>query len=253
MIPKGVRVAKNGTMWHPRPTKSLLEFMDNHFERIDNNSWRPKGNATSYKDAGIKIKSKAYIIGKGPTLDKVVSGEIKLDPSYSIVTVNDACNPLAKAGFKIDFTVVADAGPIYIDPTVTVICSTQAQSCHADPYIFSSRELGLPTNMIGGGVAITLASYYGAKECVGVAFDAVQSGNITYAKSLGHDPINSTESYRNHGPMLEKSAKQAKIKFSYLDLSSSYTQQQLSLHPQEHYEHEDSQPYTDSQPKKAFS
>lgn len=234
-LPKGIRTAPDFTYWHPRPTKEICKIMDEQFDRVGGKRWAHRRSDKTWNELP-KLKSKvAYLIGKGPSLDAIVNGSYTLE-AYPIITVNEACNPLIEAGIDVRFTVCCDANKDYAyKPNATIVCAQSAQYVYPDAYTFKGQDIKIAPGTISAGAAIALLARLGVTEIICIGFDASQNGDISYAKSLGYGPSNDTQRYRGHSTEMQRIAEREKIKLSFPEMPSSYKEQPLQLHLQEHH------------------
>ena len=182
----GIRQAPDGSFWHPRPSKELCKDLDSRYVKLDHNRWTLVASHTkSYKLLRPVFEGQTvYLVGKGPSLDKVEPGLFP-DPKCPIIAINDSVTVIASLGLKnplygiqIDAT---DLGIKYQPMILESLCV----SLYDAGYEFSRASLGLNNNALSAECALKILNLFNASEVIMIGFDAITDHKGGYAKKLG--------------------------------------------------------------------
>lgn len=169
-----------------------MEFNKN-MKFVGDNKWLPKniGRPLSFFKNLFK-DSPCYVVGKGPSLDKIRSTDFKSD--VPIFCLNHSINVI-EAIFNYCrpnlFCVQQDAsvGEECIPKTGTHLLSVNAQGWNPTATLYDSADFGEHTSIISVVAAVKLAKYMGCNHFTLLAFDAMKNKNTDYAKCIGRKPV----------------------------------------------------------------
>jgi hypothetical protein len=183
----------DNSVFLPKRDKEIEAYLDAHHIRTPNElRWYLKPqDATPLDQLRPFFDGKiVYIIGKGPSLDKL--GTRHFEPDHPIICINDSVHRIE--GLDLSNPIFVIQQDTWLKDRcrpkqATLIVSPQAAYLYEDiknKYIFNQIELGITKQTITVCWGIQLAKYYGAINLIFLAFDAFTIGNTDYANSIGY-------------------------------------------------------------------
>lgn len=192
MAPPRVRRHIDGSLWIPRGDRQLEKTMDAQYIRVPGAlRWFPKGYNKALSEHEDKYKdSEVYILGKGPSLDRITPEVFGGSP---IICVNDSIKKINKMAIKNDVFVIQqdislreECRPSNTEHTL--ILSDQCKGWYADyrnRILVKPESLGIEISGPTVVLAIYIAKILGASKINFVAFDAID-GDCKYADVVGY-------------------------------------------------------------------
>jgi hypothetical protein len=195
--------------------KLVAEFNCKYEKVAGENVWFPKNTGGSYTQFENQfIGKKAYVIGKGPSLDTLVRIE---DENCLIFALNQAIHVVEKLQQNWNgllFCVQQDATlqDKCIPKNAIHLLSESAKGWNPNAVLFNMSNFGVRENCITAVATIKLAKYMGVKDFTFLAFDACKTKNTSYAKTIGGKPPK-PEQFLKHKAWMEKELKDCKYSF----------------------------------------
>jgi len=246
----------DGSFTIPRKHKEAEAFLDLNFRRIAGElRWVKRAFEPESLDSLKPLFNgkKCYIIGKGPSLDRLTRNAFA-EEDAPVIALNEAIHKVETLGLKNPlFALQQDAGlhATCRPKTASILVSTNAQHWYADArnkYIFDSRKMGLSGSQLAVICAIEIAKSLGAKSFDLICFDACVNKEIAYAKCIGYEPTRGGDPKRflNHRKHIEKHIKGFVVNWviptTRPSPTSSYTPLKQQEHPEEHRERVHAEP-----------
>ena len=184
-----VRTMKNGNMFLPKSHKETEEMMDSKYLRHGKDLiWYPHSKDPNHLvDDNIFSHKPCYIVGKGPSLDKIDGGYFL--PRNPIICINESIHVIERLGLASPlYCIQQDVGlkgscrPINAKMWV----SYEAKDYYLDysnKNIFMVEDYG-SHGMYTSMLAIEMAQRFGATRLEMLGFDACVCGDVTYAESI---------------------------------------------------------------------
>ncbi len=195
---KGVKVNGNGDYWLPKKNKKLESVLDKLHNRVHNELlWRPKAIASIAKVHELKDKytdSLAYMIGKGPSLDRLTEKDFKIKDA-PIICLNESIHKIEELDIPNPlYTIQQDAKlkETCWSKKGAMVISYLTQSWyheHPNVYDYSPKDFGLSNTKhpISGAMGVYFAKFIGIKEMKLLAFDSMNNDpELSYAESIGY-------------------------------------------------------------------
>jgi len=188
-----IRRHQDGSFWIPRPDRELEHQLNRLRVRVPGAlRWFPRGYNKELSDYEDKhVDTKAWIIGKGPSLDFLKKDD--LDGGV-VICVNDSIKKINELEVDQPVYVIQQDSNLREEcrPTNTdhiLIVNRGSKGWYADyrnrvpitPQALGVNHAG-PTVIL----AIVIAKFLGCKEICFVSFDAATDLNCDYAKIIGH-------------------------------------------------------------------
>ena len=191
---EGVRTASNGELFIPKPNKKLEAILDKKYLRQGKDlRWynHPKDKDHLVDDTIFDGRG-CYVVGKGPSLDKLDAGFFI--PSWPIICINESIHTIE--GLKI-------TNPVYCiqqdkglkgscrPKTAKLWVAYEAKEYYLDygnRAIFSVRDYG-SHGMFTAMLAVEMVQRFGATRLEMLAFDSCCNGDVTYASSINRSLV----------------------------------------------------------------
>lgn len=191
----GVRFPADGTLQLLRHNKRVEARLDEQLERVPNElKWRPHINeqfdVMQLKDA--YVGHKAYIVGKGPSLDKLSAADFP-DPTAPILAINEAFwkvdglvlpNPV----YLIQFDSKVDVKPTSGDLILHQNLQSKYPACNGKQYLYSEISLGCGINLTCLHALRIASRIFGCNRIDLLCFDAALTKDTGYAQVVGYTP-----------------------------------------------------------------
>jgi hypothetical protein len=191
-----VRILDDNSFIVIRPTKELRAKLDEKYQRIGKEDRWHRKHISLRTLSGMQndFQGHVYIIGKGPSLDKVTA-ELFTDKTAPIIAINESIHKIEELNlpnplycFQQDAWLTTSCQPS--GPAVKMLLKPElanfypAQQC----FYMDWRELGLEKASVSVLWVIKLVQKLGCKKLSMVAFDACMDGTLGYAKVIGTTP-----------------------------------------------------------------
>jgi hypothetical protein len=164
------------------------------------------------------VGKKAYIIGKGPSLDNLQN--VEFEEGCPVIALNESVHKAEECNVNELYMMQQDTGincrPKYATPLLHFYLR------HIYPeipvrYVFTDTNFGLKKHGLTVIVAIAAAQYMGCSEIEMVSFDACVNKDTNYAKCIGHEPVRTSsggkERFLIHRARIEAQAKNTPLKW----------------------------------------
>lgn len=184
---------EDGSFFIPRNNRELENYLDRYCIKVENRKYFPP-IMEGYSIERLKDKYKdqvAYVVGKGPSLDKLTPEYFK-EPG-PVICVNDSINLIPKLDHPIfvtqsDLNLKEDCLPK--DENVAMLLHIRLQKFYRNfhnKYFFHGSQLDPNLAGPGGAVGSCFGKYMGCKKIVLLCFDACVNKNTAYAKCVGYE------------------------------------------------------------------
>ena len=218
-LPKQAKGLPDGSIILTHERANDIKFMDLNFKRRHPNETRWLPVLTTLEEANLNFKGQTgYIIGKGPSLDKLSPNDF--DDTGPIIAVNEAIFKLEQLDLENQTFLVQDpALREFAKPTkITVILEERIcgfYRIYPNKLQYSRINMGLPHKVLSAIVAIRILKQWGVTRIVMLAFDACINEDTRYAKIVGYpsDEIRPAKRFLGHKPQLIKNL--ADIDYSF--------------------------------------
>lgn len=228
--------------------QQLQELSDKYDKAVGENVWYPRcKEGKEIKD--LFVGSRAYIVGKGPSLDYVTKDTF--DPDVPIFCINDSIYKVSQTGITNPLFVVVQDVRFKDDLAIgyPVIISHSLRYWYADQedkYIVNAPEITKVQFPITVVLATCVLKKIGVKDITYIAFDAFVNKDTHYAKCIGYSPLEfgrDVNRFLQHPHLLSSHIRGIKTKFlcpipgrqeTTPSSKSSDTLQQSPQHPVEH-------------------
>jgi SAM-dependent methyltransferase len=217
----GQRLRRNsdGSVWLARAHPKAEKYMDKHYVRVPGYlRWHyPIADPQSIKQLKDLYKGKkCYIIGKGPSLDKL--GTVDIEKGCPVIALNEAVHKAEECDVKDLYVMQQDTGincrPKYATPLLHFYLRHLYPEIR-ERYIFNDTDFGLKKHGLTVIAAIAAAQYMGCTELSLIAFDACITKQTSYAKCIGHQPVRTSsggqERFLTHRSRIEAQARDTPI------------------------------------------
>ena len=244
------RMCPDGSFFIPRARGPLVKMLDEQYVRLPNElRWMPRSFTSDSVDSlkSVFDGKQCYIVGKGPSLDKLTASDFGDDP---IIAINEAIHKVESLELDNHIYVIQQDAALRntcLPKNGSILVSVQARHWYAeqdDKIIYNAPELGLNYSSLSASCAIKLAIAGGCTDIHMLCFDACLEGILGYAECIGYDPSEGGDPARfnKHREELEKVAEDHNlIWFKVNPSESSSDKPQPSQHnPIERHEPEDS-------------
>lgn len=192
-VPHGCRILPDGTLCMIRRNPDMERAFDMKYVRIKGERrWYPIENDPIDALVGNYTGQTAYIIGKGPSLDKLTVKDFTLPGP--VLAVNESVHKIAALeltnpvyGVQQD-SLLKDAclpakGKLFVS-----FFARGAYTGNPNVIPYQPHKLGLTRTTLTAAVAVNLAKMLGCKDIVFYGFDAAMTENCDYAKCIGYQP-----------------------------------------------------------------
>lgn len=194
-LPAGVRVAADGSLFLARAKSHLITWLDARFQRIGKElRWMPQQLGMSDVCDGVLdgagYSSIGYIVGKGPSLDRLSTRDFD-DDEGPVIALNEAITVVQELQLPNQLFSIIDPplkDRIEVDPNVTILSNVETGWYHGHKIrlTYSTIGLGLTKTSLTGLIAIGILKKMAVKKIVMLCFDACMGGELEYAKSVGY-------------------------------------------------------------------
>ena len=210
-LPKNARIQPDGSMTLLRRKPKDIAFMDQNFKRRHPSEMRWFPELETMEEAALDFEGKtAYIIGKGPSLDRLSEGDFKEDGP--IIAINES---IIKAE-ELDIP-----NPLFLiqDPSLREFAKPQRSTLileesirglyrlHPKKIQYSRKGMELPPKVLSAIVAIHILKSWNIAKIIFISFDACINQNTGYAKIVGYasnDKKRNPDRFLKHKAMLLK-------------------------------------------------
>lgn len=177
-----IRRAIDGSLWLPRKNVELEQELDSEYIRVGKTlRWIPK--LTKLDPDTIDFGESAYIVGKGPSLDKLRAKDLK-NP-WPILCINQSVHKIVGLGllnriycFQQDSRL---RDQCKANGAINIV-SIYAANWYPEAYVYYPEKYGETGNTLTAVMAIKISK---ATNFILYAFDAITNKNLEYAKSIG--------------------------------------------------------------------
>lgn len=225
------RVMSDGTIYFPRLNNQLLKDLKRDYIRLPNQNRffkKYQGDSKSFSSIESQFRGRpVYIIGKGPSLDRV-SEDVFRDDS-PILCINEAIkhvetldlsNPLyaVQQDHQLKNGCLPARGGIFVSYR-----ARRAYDDFEDKYVFYPEHFNCCRTTLTVLVAMRIASSLGSTRYRMLAFDGALKKDTRYASCV---PYKSTsggkpERFYNHGLRIQALADRLRIPLAFIELDPS--------------------------------
>ncbi len=203
-----------------RKDKIAEAFLDDRMDRCKGElRWMPKfvpGTSDLATLQPIFVGNRCYIVGKGPSLDKVKERDIP-DPRAPIIALNEAIltveqldipNPMfgLQQDSKLKDSCYPERSGIFVSQKAIPFYQDKPRV-----YAFSSLSYGLAINSLSVLAAMAIARSLGSKGYYFVSFDAATSNGkeLGYASTVPYDTVwgGDPKRFKKHKPRMMAAAR----------------------------------------------
>lgn len=221
-----VRHHIDGSIWIQRPDPKLEAELDKKYIRMKGSlRWFPPGYNQSLEIHRNAFKGKTcYILGKGPSLDKLKVEDFKIEGP--IICVNDSIKKINSLKFwkfpvfviQQDATLKEKCRPE--NPDGILILAKQSRAWYTDyknRIIIEPAALGVQTAGPTVIVAISIAQILGCNKIIFISFDAVVNKNCNYANIIGYSATvaGKPERFLPHKNIIFKKLESTNLSFEF--------------------------------------
>lgn len=234
MFPNGVIQEIDGSMWIKRRNNTLETFMDKYFIRWPNElRWSHKEDIdlSIFKNKHKDLE-RCYIIGKGPSLDRITLSHFVY--GLPIFCCNESIHKIESLGEGLihdlyvvqqDATLKGTCVPKDKDKVIQFISNNAKGISHNEKARgYLPALLGLNGNSLTVEVCLCLAKHMGIDKAILYGFDSCITKNTDYAKTIGY-PSGSKglkpERFLSHKKKIESRAKILGIEITFLEITQS--------------------------------
>ena len=191
-----ITVHGDGSFTIPRDNREAEAYLNKHYRRVPGERrWFKTVHAPQSLDTLIPIfkGKKCFIIGKGPSLDRLTEDAFD-DESAPIIAINESIHKVELLQIKNPmFAIQQDMGlrDTCMPKRGAIIVSAHAQHWYAEElnkYVYDCRELNLESTQLSVICALTIAKKLGTTSFDLICFDACVNGTMDYAKCVGYEP-----------------------------------------------------------------
>ena len=235
---RGPRIADDGTFYIPRCPDSVAKLLEKDFCKFANeNRWHIRSHGSiPIDDLKRYFQGKpCYIVGKGPSLDRLTPTDFPLKDS-PIICINESIHkveslPIENKLFILQQDTWLKSTCKPAKDTTIMVLNYSCQHWYADirdKVCFHFAELGLRKRHLSCIYAIALAKLCGATAFKLLAFDASLNKDTGYARAIGYEPEQggSRDRFLTHRLTILREANPVPLEFIPVGLaeSSSCTQ-----------------------------
>ena len=197
-IPRNVRIIQNhdGTITLTRSNKQAEKILDRLYTRCKHDlRWFPKTiSIKGIEELIDKFNGKpCYIIGKGPSLDKISEKDFNFD--YPIICINESIHKIET--LKLDNFIIGHQQDAYLKNTCkpeysAILLPEALEYWYADylnKYLYRKADYKFNRSNLTVLMSMAIAKRLGTIKFILLAFDSCIDGNIEYAKCVGYLPI----------------------------------------------------------------
>jgi 2-polyprenyl-3-methyl-5-hydroxy-6-metoxy-1,4-benzoquinol methylase len=191
------RVAPDNTFTVPRITPEVIKHLDGAFDRVDAGyRWTLPWNNSEGDPKITTLFNKApdeycYIIGKGPSLDKVTEKDFKDYPKAAIYCCNDSIKKIEKLDLPNPIYVLQQDAELgnqcYTEKGILIVHARAAHHYKGmkNRIRFFPQQLGEVLNLTVI-LALQLAHKMGSRKVIMIAFDSMVTQSVQYANCIGY-------------------------------------------------------------------
>lgn len=202
-----------------RASKSDLIELEKDYIKIRSDRWVKRPNKEkNIKDYLDLFTLGCYVIGRGPGLDLVE--EIKFNKGYPIICINDSVKKIETLDITnpiFAFQQDRQLGTTCLPKDGYLIISTQSYNLFTDTsklILFNPYTYGLNETTLSVVCILELLKRAKCKEVIMIGFDAITTGNCSYAKSIDFiDKKQNQSRFLNHAKLVEKYKQYLDLKF----------------------------------------
>lgn len=189
-----IRRGYDGIYYITRRDPIAEAYLDKYCSRLENQlKWLPYTQSENLEELKSLFKDQScYIVGKGPSLDKLRLKHFK-DSTAPIIGLNEAVRVVEKLnppnplfGLQQDAKLQDTCYP----EKASFFASVKTASWYAGRervYIYDPRHYSLGFSELSVGAAIKIAQSLGAIHFTLISFDASVNGRLEYAKVIGYN------------------------------------------------------------------
>lgn len=214
-----LKKAADGTYRLKRRNESVEHLLDKALIRVNPREliWIQPGKLWQLKN---EFRNQhCHVVGKGPSLDKITG----FPDSQPVFCINESIVQIE--GLAIDnplFATQIDPSKrkeLYLPKRATmVIPFRRVETYKSVPHIACSPlELGLKETCLSALYVLAIAKVLGFTKAFMWAFDAITSGNVDYARSVGQSPTRGGDPKRflSHGESIQNYAARTGIELVF--------------------------------------
>jgi hypothetical protein len=194
-----LRVLSDDSVMLARKNERVEAYLDEHFVRVGHQRrWYPKnvGNHSVDELAPLFDGQYVYVVGKGPSLDKLSKATFSEHPDAPILAINEAIHRVEAVDPPNQIIAIQqDAGlkdtcqPNRAGSKILIsMFSRHHYARFPETYPFVHARYGLVRTNLTVLCAIAISKYYGATGFGLCCFDACTNQELDYAKSIGYSP-----------------------------------------------------------------
>lgn len=210
----------DGSITIVRKDRVAEEYLDKNMDRCKGElRWRPKfipGTVSLDSLQPIFAGNRCYIVGKGPSLDKIKEKDFP-DPRAPIIALNESVlevekldipNPIfgLQQDAKLRDTCYPERAGIFVSQKAIPFYQDKPRV-----YAFSSLRYGLSINSLSVLAAMAIARAFGTLGFYFVSFDAATSDGkiLDYADSVPYESIwgGDPKRFKTHKPRMMRAAR----------------------------------------------
>ncbi len=216
-IPKSIdkvriRIGVDGLFWIHQKNKKAEAWLDKHLERIGTECrWRKKivslNTFSSLK--GTYQDQDCYIIGKGPSLDKLKRTDFV--SNGPVIAINDSIRIIE--GFKLANPIFAiqlddrlkDSCLPRMGQMLAMMTCAEWYADHLNTYFFDWKDVNLKPGMPSLVPAVAVGKHMGCSSFKMMCFDAAVTKELGYAECIPEKPIGNQKMWFDHRRQVEES------------------------------------------------
>ena len=218
-----VRWNEDGSFWLARCKKNVQADLDAQYIRFPGHlRWFPiTSNSMTINDFKFYFhEPKAYIVGKGPSLDKLTASDFD-DPFAPILAINESIhkvesldlpNPvfMVQQDLKLQETCKPKRGGVWLSHGCRDLYQDQGQRL-----VFNIFQFSLYPGVLTVLVCIKLAQHLGVTHLELLCFDGCVNQVGGYAKCVGHDASvgGDPDRFLSHRPKIEAASEGIDVKW----------------------------------------
>ena len=237
------RINPDGSFSLPRCKREVQRYLDNKYIRCNGElRWFPRIiDAKTVDELKPLFGDTCYIVGKGPSLDKLAKEHFK-NTQAPVFCINESIHAIEALELKNPVIAIQQDTGLRdgaMPKKSKIAVSRDARFWYAqypETYVYQPEHYKLASNSLTVLCAINIAKSFGVKNFKMLAFDACTDGETSYAKSVGKTPGGTPERFLKHKQVIEAAAKVEWITRKDLDSKESDTAPLWPQHQKEHRE-----------------
>lgn len=244
------RVHADGSFSLPRCNQKIETILEQDYIKLKNeNRWFPKKEYETIRGAiGHMFQDQIVtIVGKGPSLDYLHFGH--LGDGGPVLAINESIHKVEEICLeKFDNIFMIQQDDALQDTCrpewAGMIVSRRAAKAYLGSsklHVYYPEVYNLSQTSLSVQCAIAISKSLGAAGFRLVCFDSATTGELGYAKTIGHQPNGSPDRYKSHRLAIQQQAGGLPIEWitpESPEKSFDDTPQQLQDNPEEHHEHD---------------